>query len=625
MIKSIKTIEGMAGCGKTHKIKELCSKINDGKCLYITFNRRIMEETKKQIVNHNVIIHTIHSLIYNELKLINMLPDELLNFDADESAKSNGFKKLESIFLDHFKMDFNLKITEGIHTIFVDEYQNVSTVLIKIVKLLCDKLDVDLYLVGDRHQSINSYLNKNIERDNFSQIKNDFGKEVQERIILNKNYRSSNSILNLINSYTKNNLNIEQEYLYKAEPSNDRQTMNYFTSHVEEVNFIKLKARKIHDEGNKSIAILSKWKRNLATIKNWIDKEKIDWLEASTIHAYNGKEADVVFLIGYEMPDTDEEKRVIYTAISRAKLDLFITSSFPFYDPTITFSKNIEVTNLQKIISKPYYQLLPVIKINKNLTLKKFIICSIDSISLKVLSNRVPFKKYVKNQVGLGRKFENSYIDNNGGIPIKVNYSNSHGVYSFDLQDVNMLRSNGYTNRQVIIYLTDYILKYFNYQISREDIILHSLDICRIVSFHDQLYQHIRGNGITCKNKPVKVYANDTGTIVWNVIDSFNDCDLDKASIYYNFHNKRNKSLTLVVYKPIDKNNEITSTHNKNNRFHNKDAVKVEIRYKYLSLDKGYSFGIKEITSIYLIDQLKVNATYIDSIFDNTIRCRSKK
>jgi len=147
MIKSIKTIESLAGCGKTYRIREICSQLKNEDILYITFNREVMEATRKQLSNTNVLVHTIHSLMYQEIQYLNLLPEELLDFDSNIEIKSKAFKELENIFLDQYEDKGRFHLIQNVKTIFVDEYQNVSSTLIKVVKILCKHLDVDLYLV----------------------------------------------------------------------------------------------------------------------------------------------------------------------------------------------------------------------------------------------------------------------------------------------------------------------------------------------------------------------------------------------------------------------------------------------------------------------------------------------
>jgi hypothetical protein len=621
---SLKTLEGLAGTGKTYKIKEICSNLKNDKILYITYTREVMVATKKQINKSNVIVHTIHSLMYNELRYLNLLPAELVNFDINTDVKSEAFKELENIFIHHFSNYNDFHIIPDVTNIFVDEYQNVSTDLIKVVKLLCQQLNVDLYLVGDRYQSIYGYLEERKDVDNFCNIEIDFDKCIDDTIIFNKNHRSKDSILSLINKYLSINIPIKDEYLYNSCTSEDFQSISYFTNKYDELEYVKTTCLRLHeDNANSSIAILSRWKRNTVSVNTWINEERIDWIQTSNIHSFNGKEADIVFIVGYEKPDSYEEKKIIYTGISRARDSLYITSSFPFTDPKNTFSQGIIVNNNQRSISKQYCEQLPNIKINSNLTQKKFDKCSIDSISLKIKSENVPYNMYIQHQSGLTKNiYQKSYIDNTS-VPIKISYSNSQRSYFFEMSDVNLLRSSGYNNKQVIIFISDYILKFFNYQIGRENINLHSIDICRIVTSTDPLYLLFKEGNMKIKNTPGKASIDSNGFEILKEI--ITDDDIKKGTVYYNYCNKRTKDFTIAIYRPVDKNGVSLDILGKNNRYNNKNAIKIELRYRNSGLYKRYAFGVKDITGQYLLNRAEEDKFYFDEIFDKSIEYRRKK
>lgn len=614
MIKSLKTIEGLAGTGKTTKIKEICSDLKHNQILYITFNREIMNEMKKYFSDWNsnskIIIHTFHSLIYHELKSYNLIPSELKDFENNSNIKRKAFLKLEKLFINHFSYNNRFYIIDNIKTIFVDEFQNITSNLIKIINIICDRLDVNLYLVGDRYQGIFSYLEKNKDIDNFYYIKKNFNKDIDEIIILNNNYRSSNCIKSLINNYLIYNIKIEDKYLYTHKNTNELQEIWLFTNKNEEYEFIKQKCIQLKNKNDvSSVTILSRWKVNLDIYEKWIKMENLQWITLSTIHSFIGKESDVVFLVGFEKPESFEEKKILYTGLSRAKKQLILTTSYPYSDPSDIFFSNMIVHNHQKKLSKKYYLQLPVIKENKNFSFKKYNKCTIDSISAIVYSNEVPFYKIYNYQVGLSNNFKKSFIDNSK-VPIKIDFIYTNKSYIFKLSDVNKLRKNGYSSKQVIIYMLNYITDFFNHQISYDNIYLYNIDLCKLFYIDDQFLKKFLEGNIRSKYKIYKV--NENGK---EIADSISYEDLKKYTIYYNFSNNKTKDYTLVIYQPI----------NKNDSYHNKNLVKVEARFRKNSLKCKYAFGRKRISLIYLINELKRNKEYLEEVFYKSIEYRNNK
>ncbi len=376
MIRSISTIEGLGGCGKTTYFLNMCTELlAQGKpVVYLSFNKRIADQTTNKINDKRVLVSTIHSLMYQELEAISKLPEKPIDYEngnADKRVISKFFKNVEKSFLTLFKdkvLNFSL-IKEG-SIIFVDEFQNiVEPNLYKCLKLIGNKIDVDYCFIGDRYQSIYGYLGHC--KRNFFDIKRDFGVEPSDPTILNENHRSNASVLNFINSYLFNNLNIEKRYLYCIDDNKtiDKQQVHFFSTRKDELEYVKAECLRLYNSGNQTIAILSRWKRNLKLIKKWIESEGIDWIEVSTIHGYIGNEKDIVFIVGLEYPKTTDEKMVLYTGLIRAKERLILTSSYPIFDSTrLADSSSLEVINLQKEIMRPFKQ-LKQIKENKNLTL----------------------------------------------------------------------------------------------------------------------------------------------------------------------------------------------------------------------------------------------------------------
>jgi len=238
--------------------------------------------------------------------------------------------------------------------VLIDEYQDINDSQITLIDLLNTK---NLFCVGDPRQSIFGWRGSNIEyilnfREKYS------GAEI---ISLTKNYRSNNHIVKFINYSIKDMQLPDLNYNFKDKKE---LSLERFSSEDEEYQSVaeKISNSKIprHD-----IFVLARTNRQLAKIsqklahknislitrtdeiKNLIF-EKENHVTLATIHAIKGLEAKKVFVIGcneqnfpckasdhpvinmIKIEDYDkeqEEKRLFYVALSRAKNKLHLTYS----------------------------------------------------------------------------------------------------------------------------------------------------------------------------------------------------------------------------------------------------------------------------------------------------------
>lgn len=611
MIESISTIEGLGGCGKTTEILRICKNpvMKQRPIVYLTYNKKIANQTKNQLLGlKTVSAMTLHSLMYRELEIISLLPERVTD-NSDVKQKIKYFKEIEKTFLKHFECEDNLlSLIENYCLIFVDEFQNLKEkVLFDCLKLIGKKLDVDYYFVGDRYQAINNYLMDST--DNFSNIEQMFGKSVSKTKILNENYRSNPSALAFINSYLEKNLEVEIDYKYNVSHSGqiEKQKIAFFTSQIEEFGYVKEECNKILNESDKTIVILSRFKRGKELFENWIAKEMIQRIEVSTIHRYIGKEADVVFIVGFEFPEKVDERKVMYTGFVRAKEKIILTSSSPVFDTNkLASSETLVVNNFQRVQSKRFVQ-LKQIKEYRNLTLGKFQNCMVDSVSLVVQGKDVPFFPYIQHNNLLGSgKFVKSTIMEKEGIKIRIDYHKTSRNYKFVLKDVNDLRRNNYSDIQVIQFLMNCIFETFDYRISLKDINLYDLDICKLVAKDDALIESILAGELKCD----KIMGHEKEASPIRLLTREH---IENGTIYLNW--SKLKSLTMAVYFPYKKENK--------NRFFNKDVYKVEIRAKKKAIERNYCFG-PDVDMESILGELKKQSNYFSEVFDRILEFKKK-
>jgi len=223
------------------------------------------------------------------------------------------------------------------------------------VELLDILSSLHLFIVGDPRQSIFGWRGSDT-----TQIINFLKKFPQtEVILLTKNYRSTQEIVNLINVSIKDLLLPDLEGI---NPQKNEIFLNRFDTEIEESHFITQKTQELDYKKNKTfvltrtnkqantIAALFKQKNIPASIKKEDDlsSNKVGEVTISTIHAVKGLEADIVFVLGCteqnfpckysdnpladflktgEYDKEAEEKRLFYVALSRAKNNLYLSYS----------------------------------------------------------------------------------------------------------------------------------------------------------------------------------------------------------------------------------------------------------------------------------------------------------
>jgi DNA helicase IV len=228
--------------------------------------------------------------------------------------------------------------------ILVDEFQDVNTLQVKLIKYLLIKSN-QLFCVGDDWQSIYGW--RGSEVDYIVNFKKYF--ENSKIIKLNLNYRSNNTIVQASNEVIKNNKHkIDKEI---SSINKEGRKIYLYCAQREEEDGVEIVVKKIQQflqNGYNKDDILVLYRRTKA-----IDPYK-DLLRGmaklKTIHSAKGLEAKIVFIVGlnggiYGFPQVwesdrilqvikasnfellmEEERRLFYVAITRAKEELFLIS-----------------------------------------------------------------------------------------------------------------------------------------------------------------------------------------------------------------------------------------------------------------------------------------------------------
>jgi DNA helicase-4 len=279
--------------------------------------------------------------------------------------------------------DVRVRYQNMFKNIMVDEFQDVNSLQVILLDLLLTE-ETQLFCVGDDWQSIYGFRGSNVDY-----IVN-FGTHYKNAEVhkLDINYRSNQSIVGASNEVIKNNKNqITKDVKAFKQSLTKIQIYRAKRADVDGVDFMTEKVRELYSRGYGKDDILVLYRRSkmftpyFESLKN----EKL-FVSYKTIHASKGLEAKAVFIIGLTegnggFPDVwlddaifrvlkdvkydmllEEERRLFYVAITRAKDELFLITELgnesPFVDeiPQSFYAKNqtefINVLNPVRVCTK---------------------------------------------------------------------------------------------------------------------------------------------------------------------------------------------------------------------------------------------------------------------------------
>lgn len=228
--------------------------------------------------------------------------------------------------------------------ILVDEFQDVNSLQVELIKLLLTP-QTQLFCVGDDWQSIYGFRGSNVSY--IVDFEKYFSKA--KTITLNLNYRSTQNIVGASNEVISNNKYKIDKELQASKKSEHKIVVFAGIDDEENIRFCVEKVRELLTEGLKNDDILFLYRRSKMFSPYFFQfrKEGI-FVQYKTIHAAKGLESKIVFIIGLTegyggFPDIwmedrifqvikkanhdlllEEERRLFYVAITRAKDKLFL-------------------------------------------------------------------------------------------------------------------------------------------------------------------------------------------------------------------------------------------------------------------------------------------------------------
>lgn len=279
------------------------------------------------------LVYFIFKLYQKRLKKLNIFDFSDLMNQTISLLKNNG------AILNHYQKRFKF--------ILVDEFQDVNLSQIRLLELLCGARN-NLFVVGDDWQSIYGFRGGNVR------YILDFRKTYRdcENIILPYNYRSDRNIVDATSRVIRNNSRQMRKKIKAFHPDKIKINIVRAKDKTQGDKFVMDTTKKLIREGvkQKDIMILGRTWRQLAIFLENLPKIGLKEVRITTVHGAKGQEAKVVFIVGltcgrggfpyikddYEIIKViretnknerlEEERRVFYVAMTRAKERLFLVT-----------------------------------------------------------------------------------------------------------------------------------------------------------------------------------------------------------------------------------------------------------------------------------------------------------
>lgn len=227
--------------------------------------------------------------------------------------------------------------------IHIDEYQDTNDIQYRLIYLLAQSQN-NICAVGDDDQSIYGFRGADFRNIlNFEKTWPD-----AKIVTLERNYRSSQKILDAANAVIEKNTMRRKKNLFTKENAGRKLTAFESKDEKEEANFAAQKIKQLLQKGLSSIAVLCRTNFQFRPFEEAFINHSIPYQAAATqdslstgdpcpvrlmtVHAAKGLEFENVFIPGLEKGlfphfggEKEEERRLFYVALTRAQKKVFLS------------------------------------------------------------------------------------------------------------------------------------------------------------------------------------------------------------------------------------------------------------------------------------------------------------
>lgn len=357
-----------AGSGKTYtliqKIKEIKENENHAKILCLTFSNLAAKELKSRLNEESVGVYTFHSFCFGLIKpfisgkQVLFEPPRLFSkteilevslYKANPGTKpSKTLKKYEEFLAKNALIDFddmlllcleklkNKEIEQVFDYVLIDEVQDTNLVQFQILKHLISN-HTKTILVGDIDQGIYKFRGAS-----FDLIEKYRVTYLPKVYLLTQNYRSAPAIVNCGNRLIEKNKKRPEKVLFSDLKIKASIKIYLYSDMVDFLLELKAYLSDLRNQKSKinEVCLLVRRNQEKVLIEQELKRgfRFFEYLpEIYTVHESKGLEFKTVFIVGLNegvFPDTktkasvdlEEERRLMYVAITRAKQNLYLVS-----------------------------------------------------------------------------------------------------------------------------------------------------------------------------------------------------------------------------------------------------------------------------------------------------------
>ncbi len=352
---------------------------------FVTQIMRITDMIKVENIDLKAVLENArkdqHERVRNFYELAIPIVEKYIQYCTNKSFLdfNDLISRSTSLFQNH--EDISNKYKSKYQYILVDEFQDVNNLQVELIKLLLTD-QTQLFCVGDDWQSIYGFRGSNVSY--IVDFENHF--QNSKVVKLNLNYRSTQNIVGASNEVIKHNKFKVEKEIHSSKQSEHKIVVYSGNSEEENIQFCFDKVQELLQDGLTNDDILFLYRRSKMYSPYFFRfKNENVKVQSKTIHAAKGLEAKVVFIIGLTegnggFPDIwledrifqvikkanhdllmEEERRLFYVAITRAKDKLFLItekgneSSFLKEIPDIfTVKTSIPIKSVvEKVITCP--------------------------------------------------------------------------------------------------------------------------------------------------------------------------------------------------------------------------------------------------------------------------------
>ena len=211
------------------------------------------------------------------------------------------------------RKDILEKYQERFRYILVDEYQDTNSIQYELCKMLAKKYN-NIFVVGDANQSIYSW--RNADYRNILNFEKDY--KNAHVVLLEENYRSTNTILKAANSVIKNNNEGTKLNLWTSIGDGEKIEYIRVEDEIKESSFVINKIKELVSEGYNysDFAVLYRTNAQSRTVEEAFVRNNIPYNIIGSYYFYNRKEIkDLIAYLNliYNTNDSVSLERVINT------------------------------------------------------------------------------------------------------------------------------------------------------------------------------------------------------------------------------------------------------------------------------------------------------------------------